>query len=211
MLKRKSIFTIATVAVIAAGTGTYVMGSQLGSHHEDKDKTSVQITSKKMAATESSSTSAVPNTGASSQASSTMASSSSSSAAPAQPVTKAMDINAIKNGDYSSVVGTWQNPDGNKLVFDKNGLVSTTFGGTTATDYTVYVNQTQHLPAATIQDGMLKAYLGPKDENLEEASSVDQFYFIPKGVNMTGTSDNSHDRIYTGQSYEDDNIFQKVN
>ena len=35
-----------------------------------------------------------------------------------------MDIEAIAQGDYSSVAGVWQDDKGNKLVFDQNGLVS---------------------------------------------------------------------------------------
>lgn len=36
-----------------------------------------------------------------------------------------MNVDAIINGDFSSVTGTWRNAKGNELVFDSNGLVST--------------------------------------------------------------------------------------
>ncbi len=36
---------------------------------------------------------------------------------------KKIDIKAIKNGDYSTLVGTWKDGAGRKLTFDKNGLV----------------------------------------------------------------------------------------
>ena len=42
----------------------------------------------------------------------------------AQPASTGMDINAIANGDFSSIAGTWQNSRGETMVFDKNGLVS---------------------------------------------------------------------------------------
>ena len=37
-----------------------------------------------------------------------------------------MDLDAIKNGDFSSIAGTWKNGYGIILTFDKNGLVSDT-------------------------------------------------------------------------------------
>ena len=37
-----------------------------------------------------------------------------------------MDLDAIKNGDYSSIAGTWKNGYGITLTFNKNGLVSDT-------------------------------------------------------------------------------------
>lgn len=53
--------------------------------------------------------------------SSTVSSSSSTEA----PVQTGMNIQAIQNGDYSSIAGTWQNASGDKLVFDQSGLIST--------------------------------------------------------------------------------------
>ncbi len=35
-----------------------------------------------------------------------------------------MDLEAIANGDYSSIAGVWQDDKGNKLVFNDKGLVS---------------------------------------------------------------------------------------
>ena len=37
---------------------------------------------------------------------------------------KKMDLEAIANGDYSSIAGVWQDDKGNKLVFNDKGLVS---------------------------------------------------------------------------------------
>ncbi|MBY5034513.1 DUF6287 domain-containing protein [Streptococcus gallolyticus] len=42
-----------------------------------------------------------------------------------EPEKTGMDIQAIKNGDYSSITGTWQNEEGDSLVFDKSGILST--------------------------------------------------------------------------------------
>ena len=48
-----------------------------------------------------------------------------------------MDLEAIVNGDYSSIAGVWQDDKGNKLVFNDKGLVSQELEGYGAslTDY----------------------------------------------------------------------------
>lgn len=48
-----------------------------------------------------------------------------------------MDLEAIANGDYSSIAGVWQDDKGNKLVFNDKGLVSQELEGYGAslTDY----------------------------------------------------------------------------
>lgn len=50
---------------------------------------------------------------------------------------KKMDLEAISNGDYSSIAGVWQDDKGNKLVFNDKGLVSQELEGYGAslTDY----------------------------------------------------------------------------
>lgn len=50
---------------------------------------------------------------------------------------KKMDLEAIANGDYSSIAGVWQDDKGNKLVFKDKGLVSQELEGYGAslTDY----------------------------------------------------------------------------
>lgn len=50
---------------------------------------------------------------------------------------KKMDLEAIANGDYSSIAGVWQDAKGNKLVFNNKGLVSQELEGYGAslTDY----------------------------------------------------------------------------
>lgn len=50
---------------------------------------------------------------------------------------KKMDLEAIANGDYSSIAGVWQDDKGNKLVFNDKGLVSQELDGYGAslTDY----------------------------------------------------------------------------
>ena len=50
---------------------------------------------------------------------------------------KRIDLEAIANGDYSSIAGVWQDDKGNKLVFNDKGLVSQELEGYGAslTDY----------------------------------------------------------------------------
>ena len=50
---------------------------------------------------------------------------------------KKMDLEAIANGDYSSIAGVWQDDKGNKLGFNDKGLVSQELEGYGAslTDY----------------------------------------------------------------------------
>ena len=50
---------------------------------------------------------------------------------------KKMDLEAVANGDYSSIAGVWQDDKGNKLVFNDKGLVSQELEGYGAslTDY----------------------------------------------------------------------------
>lgn len=91
-------------------------------------------------------------------------SSSTTSSTSEEVKTVGMDITAIQNGDFSSVVGAWKSANGGTLVFDKNGLV----------DDNVYVN----LENAKIENDFLSAALYPK----EPVPSVVRFYFIPKGV-----------------------------
>lgn len=42
----------------------------------------------------------------------------------AQPKSQEIDAQAIQNGDFSTLVGTWRNGFGQEFTFDKNGLVN---------------------------------------------------------------------------------------
>lgn len=75
-------------------------------------------------------------TSASSEVKKTTASSSEVKEEEKKEVKK-MDLEAIANGDYSSIAGVWQDDKGNKLVFNDKGLVSQELEGYGAslTDY----------------------------------------------------------------------------
>ncbi|HFH9836741.1 TPA: DUF6287 domain-containing protein [Streptococcus suis] len=60
-----------------------------------------------------------------------------------------MNVDAIVNGDFSSVAGTWRNASGSELIFDSSGLVSTS----------QKLSETRTKEA----DGSLKTYISPVD------------------------------------------------
>ncbi|WP_081260142.1 MULTISPECIES: DUF6287 domain-containing protein [Streptococcus] len=118
-----------------------------------------------------------------------------------------MDINAIQNGDFSSIAGTWKNGKGYTMTFDKNGLVSDT--EKVAIEY------------GKITDGFFKAGLVPK----EVGPGGGMIAFLPKGVSLTGSvmsssetaddqSDKTKDRLWMGQQLngttDDSYFFYKV-
>ena len=103
-----------------------------------------------------------------------------------------MDINAIQNGDFSSIAGTWKNGKGYTMTFDKNGLVSDT--------------EKVSVESAEITDGFLKASTGTKGVGPGGAMIA----FLPKGVSLTGAvmsssekaddqSDKTKERLWVGQ------------
>ena len=110
-------------------------------------------------------------------------------AAPVAPTTSGMDINALANGDFSSIAGTWQDDLGNQLVFDANGLVSHTYRGNESSDYTLTNSQ--------VYEGKFGAFLTHKSGN-----EVASFTAIPKGARLYDTgSENPKERILVGQDF----------
>ena len=110
-------------------------------------------------------------------------------AIPVAPTTSGMDVNALANGDFSSIAGTWQDDLGNQLVFDANGLVSHTYRGNESSDYTLTNSQ--------IYEGKFGAFLTHKSGN-----EVASFTAIPKGARLYDTgSENPKERILVGQDF----------
>ncbi|RSJ88855.1 DUF6287 domain-containing protein [Streptococcus cristatus] len=110
-------------------------------------------------------------------------------ATPVAPTTSGMDVNALANGDFSSIAGTWQDDLGNQLVFDANGLVSHTYRGNESSDYTLTNSQ--------IYEGKFGAFLTHKSGN-----EVASFTAIPKGARLYDTgSENPKERILVGQDF----------
>lgn len=108
---------------------------------------------------------------------------------PVAPVASGIDANALANGDFSSIAGTWQDDLGNQLVFDANGLVSHTYRGNESSDCTLTNSQ--------VHEGRFGAFLGYKSGN-DGAS----FTAIPKGAPLPDTgSENPKERILVGQDF----------
>ncbi|MCY7221177.1 DUF6287 domain-containing protein [Streptococcus cristatus] len=110
-------------------------------------------------------------------------------ATPVAPTISGMDINALANGDFSSIAGTWQDDLGNQLVFDANGLVSHTYRGNESSDYTLTNSQ--------VYEDKFGAFLTHKSGN-----QVASFTAIPKGARLYDTgSENPKERILVGQDF----------
>ena len=108
-------------------------------------------------------------------------------AAPVTPPTSGMDVNALANGDFSSIAGTWQDDLGNQLVFDANGLLSHTYRGNESSDYVLTNSQ--------VYEGKFGAFLTHKSGN-----EVASFTAIPKGAPLPDTGNESpKERILVGQ------------
>lgn len=108
---------------------------------------------------------------------------------PVAPVASGIDANALANGDFSSIAGTWQDDLGNQLVFDANGLVSHTYRGNESSDYTLTNSQ--------VYEGKFGAFLTHKSGN-----QVASFTAIPKGARLYDTgSQNPKERILVGQDF----------
>lgn len=110
-------------------------------------------------------------------------------AAPVTPTTSGMDVNALANGDFSSIAGTWQDDLGNQLVFDTNGLLSHTYRGNESSDFTLVDGQ--------IFEGKYAAILANK-----AGHNIASFTAIPKGARLYDTgNENPKERILVGQDF----------
>ena len=86
------------------------------------------------------------------------------------PTTSGMDVNALANGDFSSVAGTWQDDLGNQLVFDANGLV------------TLQRNNGETLNHNAIYNGHVEGDKFRADFGYNGAGSSDPLFVVPVGV-----------------------------
>ena len=107
-----------------------------------------------------------------------------------------MDVTAIQSGEFSSLVGTWQNANGKVLKFDRQGLVE-------PQDTRLNTNR------STLEGGILKA-------SLQHGFTGSMIYLAPSGTvfpdgvdGKHDASDSSKDRIWTGQQgiFSDANDF----
>lgn len=97
-----------------------------------------------------------------------------------QASTSSLDITAISNGDFSSIAGTWQNTNGETLVFDNNGLVS----------------DTQVISSQGVSGEKALFGISPKDSEVGSAA----LFVIPAGVPTVGGKTYQQDALVVGQS-----------
>ena len=86
------------------------------------------------------------------------------------PTTSGIDVNALANGDFSSIAGTWQDDLGNRLVFDANGLV------------TLQRNNGETLNHNAIYNGHVEGDKFRADFGYNGAGSSDPLFVVPVGV-----------------------------
>jgi len=91
-------------------------------------------------------------------------------AAPVAPRISGTDVNALANGDFSSIAGTWQDDLGNQLVFDANGLV------------TLQRNNGETLNHNAIYNGHVEGDKFRADFGYNGAGSSDPLFAVPVGV-----------------------------
>ena len=91
-------------------------------------------------------------------------------ATPVAPTTSGMDINALANGDFSSIAGAWQDDLGNQLVFDANRLV------------TLQRNNGETLNHNVIYNGHVEGDKFRADFGYNGAGSSDPLFAVPVGV-----------------------------
>ena len=104
---------------------------------------------------------------------------------------KKLDIQAIQNGDYSSLKGTWVDGTGHTFIFDEKGLVDE--------------NYEMKLSYFKEYKGTLIGGYGPKNSPVGGAA----VYIIPGGVPMTADRNDTFvdpiqtdkDRIFAGQQF----------
>lgn len=116
-----------------------------------------------------------------------------------QPKPTSMDLQAIKQGDFRSVEGTWRNSAGWEIHIDKEGKISSSHGV-----LKVAITKQQY------QEGLLNWIMVPENNDKTFVGGA-VFSFIPKNVELTygllpdekDQSDISKDRIFGTQTVTD--------
>lgn len=103
-----------------------LIGSLFFFNHKKHDAKAVNTTTEQVSTTSTTTTGTTTTTSlTTSQASvTTTEEKPSTQEEQAQSKSQEIDAQAIQNGDFSSLVGTWRNGFGQEFTFDKNGLVN---------------------------------------------------------------------------------------
>ena len=93
-------------------------------NHKKHDAEAVNTTTEQVSTTSTTTTSTTTTTTTSQASVTTTEEKPSTQQEQAQPKSQEIDAQAIQNGDFSTLVGTWRNGLGQEFTFDKNGLVN---------------------------------------------------------------------------------------
>ncbi|WP_165211770.1 DUF6287 domain-containing protein [Streptococcus tangpeifui] len=172
------------VAVFILGTTLFLTGCHKNSSQNETHSTSIKTSQTSKAkpqkgSSQHQSSSQVSSNNHDNGETTNPSSSTSQSSANSQVTSPRLDVTAIANGDFSSLVGTWQTANGDTLVFDNNGLVS----------------DTQVISSQGVSGEKALFTIAPKDSEVGSAA----LYVIPAGVPTVGGKTYQQDALVVGQ------------
>lgn len=135
--------------------------------------------------------SSVTSVTSSSSSSSTTVSSSTESSGTEEVEVADMDIQAIAQNDYSSIAGTWQNANGDTMVFDENGLVGESQIQSDSARFDLLEGGVVLSAGVAGTVGGYGIVMVPKGISIPEANLYE----------TTDTSDISQERMFAGQKF----------
>lgn len=105
-----------------------LIGSLFFFNHKKQDAEAVNTTTEQVSTTSTTTTSTTTTTSLTTSQASVTTTTTEEKTSPqqeqAQSKSQEIDAQAIQNGDFSTLVGTWRNGFGQEFTFDKNGLVN---------------------------------------------------------------------------------------
>ncbi|MBJ8325305.1 DUF6287 domain-containing protein [Streptococcus pacificus] len=93
--------------------------------------------------------------------------------------TSTINLEAISNGDFSSIAGTWENYSGQGIIFDNKGVVAIIYYNN---DGKKIVNDTYDIQISRIENNILKAGIYSRESLIGGASLA----IVPTGIKTPG-------------------------
>ena len=112
---------------------------------------------------------------------------------------KAMNLEQMKQGDFSSIVGTWQKPDGETMSINADGTL------TTSVDPVRQRVDTSH---AMDSNGTTKFSVNTDSDNAVAGGAM--FVVMPANTAFEGITPKSEDSILMGQNNMDELVYTRV-
>lgn len=114
---------------------------------------------------------------------------------------KKMDIQAISNGDFSSVAGTWKNADGDVVVIGNKGAKAWKVANGNFSKVQSVGNKTGNSYSIKVADGLLTEYIAADPIPADPVGAYTPMSFIPKGVkpSFIDQDDPTKDRVVISQ------------